>query len=129
MVLRCRENLKKSLLLETMAYIPRTPQTVCLLLSALFVCGYGARDEKKMSVTLCQGVLGPLSHSTRGRQCNFSGVVPSCDSDPLVATWVFPLFLGYKQNVSFVCHLSTHEIGVTISRREDTNPPNSNRIL
>ncbi|KAF8816775.1 hypothetical protein BYT27DRAFT_7181214 [Phlegmacium glaucopus] len=32
----------------------------------------------------------------RDRQCIFSGVVTSCESDPLVATWVFPPFLGYK---------------------------------
>ncbi|KAF8524097.1 hypothetical protein BU17DRAFT_63456 [Hysterangium stoloniferum] len=32
----------------------------------------------------------------RDRQCIFSGVVPSCGSDALVATWVFPPFLGYK---------------------------------
>ncbi|KAF8816776.1 hypothetical protein BYT27DRAFT_6377119 [Phlegmacium glaucopus] len=32
----------------------------------------------------------------RDRQCIFSGVVPTCESDPLVATWVFPPFLGYK---------------------------------
>lgn len=32
----------------------------------------------------------------RDRQCIFSGVVPSCDFDALVATWVFPPFMGYK---------------------------------
>ncbi|KAF8816780.1 hypothetical protein BYT27DRAFT_7181235, partial [Phlegmacium glaucopus] len=32
----------------------------------------------------------------RDRQCIFSGVVPSYESDPLVATWVFPPFLGHK---------------------------------
>ncbi|KAF8522970.1 hypothetical protein BU17DRAFT_86573 [Hysterangium stoloniferum] len=32
----------------------------------------------------------------RDRQCIFSGVVPSCGSDALVATWVFPPFMGYK---------------------------------
>ena len=32
----------------------------------------------------------------RDRQCIFSGVVPSGDSDALVATWVFPPFLGFK---------------------------------
>lgn len=32
----------------------------------------------------------------RDGQCIFSGVVPSCDSDALVATWIFPPFMGYK---------------------------------
>jgi len=32
----------------------------------------------------------------RDRQCIFSGVVPSCDADALVVTWVFPPFMGYK---------------------------------
>jgi len=35
----------------------------------------------------------------RDRQCIFSGVVPSCDSDALVATWVSPPFLGHKASV------------------------------
>ena len=35
----------------------------------------------------------------RDRQCIFSGDVPSCDSDPLVATWVFPPFMGYEASV------------------------------
>ncbi|KIL59400.1 hypothetical protein M378DRAFT_1009943 [Amanita muscaria Koide BX008] len=32
----------------------------------------------------------------RDRRCLFSGAVPSCDSDALVATWIFPPFLGHK---------------------------------
>ena len=31
----------------------------------------------------------------RDRQCVFSGVMPSC-SNALVATWIFPPFMGYK---------------------------------
>ena len=34
----------------------------------------------------------------RDRQCIFSGVLPSCDTT-LVATWVFPPFLGYEASV------------------------------
>jgi len=37
----------------------------------------------------------------RDRQCIFSGVVPSCDFDALVATWVFPPFMGYKASVQY----------------------------
>jgi len=37
----------------------------------------------------------------RDRQCMFSGVMPSCDFDTLVATWVFPPFLGYKASVQY----------------------------
>ncbi|KAF9444828.1 hypothetical protein P691DRAFT_796025 [Macrolepiota fuliginosa MF-IS2] len=32
----------------------------------------------------------------RDCQCLFSGAVPSCDSDMLSATWIFPPFLGHK---------------------------------
>src|ERR1700728_2120037 len=38
----------------------------------------------------------------RDRQCIFSGIVPSCDSDSLVATWVFPPFLGHKASAQHV---------------------------
>ncbi|KAF8512699.1 hypothetical protein JB92DRAFT_265786 [Gautieria morchelliformis] len=46
----------------------------------------------------------------RDRQCIFSGVVPSCDSDALVATWVFPPFLGHKASVQHFepSHLCLH---------------------
>jgi hypothetical protein len=37
----------------------------------------------------------------RDRQCIFSGDVPSCDSDTLVAAWVFPPFLGYEASVQY----------------------------
>ena len=41
----------------------------------------------------------PLIHQAldRDRQCIFSGFVPSCDFDGLVATWVFPPILGYEK--------------------------------
>jgi len=32
----------------------------------------------------------------RDRQCIFSGGMPSGDSEGLIATWVFPPFMGYK---------------------------------
>ena len=38
----------------------------------------------------------------RDRQCIFSGVMPSRASDPLVASWVFPPFLGYKASVQYI---------------------------
>ncbi|KAF8798357.1 hypothetical protein BYT27DRAFT_7123584 [Phlegmacium glaucopus] len=31
----------------------------------------------------------------RDKQCVFTGVSPTCDPDTLVATWIFPPFLGY----------------------------------
>jgi hypothetical protein len=37
----------------------------------------------------------------RDRQCIFSGDVPSCDSDALVAAWVFPPFMGYEASVQY----------------------------
>jgi len=36
----------------------------------------------------------------RDRQCIFSEILSSCDSDALVATWVFPPFLGHKMTKS-----------------------------
>ena len=45
----------------------------------------------------------------RDRQCVFSGVAPSGDSDALVATWVFPPFLGFKVSMQhFVHHVYAH---------------------
>jgi hypothetical protein len=38
----------------------------------------------------------------RDRQCIFSGDVPSCDSDALVAAWVFPPFMGYEASVQYL---------------------------
>ena len=40
----------------------------------------------------------------RDRQCIFSGVVPSCDTS-LVASWVFPPFLGYEASAHSISML------------------------
>jgi len=47
---------------------------------------------------LIKASLSPLIQQAldRDRECIFSGVVPSGDLDGLVATWVFPPFLGYE---------------------------------
>ena len=54
----------------------------------------------------------------RDRQCIFSGAVPSCDSDALVATWVFPPFLGYEvsiHNISMLIFSATPIISNKLS--------------
>ena len=58
----------------------------------------------------------------RDRQCFFSGAVPSCDSDALVATWVFPPFLGYEvsiHNISMLIFSATPIIFMKLCRDSD----------
>ncbi|KAF8525469.1 hypothetical protein BU17DRAFT_62622 [Hysterangium stoloniferum] len=55
-------------------------------------------EENSPSLSAKASLTAPIIQQAldRDRQCIFSGVVPSCGSDALVATWVFPPCLGHK---------------------------------